>query len=222
MHLYQISLPLKILDIQLLQECINFEIKIADKTCNFIFLYRSPSQSKDEFESFADNLELNIDSITLRNPSMIVVLGDFNAQTKGWYPLGKTTYEGTKFDGITFRLGLEQLIHEPTHIIEERSSCIDLFFAFQPKLVVKSGVQFSLHQNCHHQILFARFNLKVVFPPPYEREVWHFKNANVGHIRKAVIGFQWKKSFQNMNVNDMFIYLIELSKTHYIILFRMK
>ena len=50
------SLPLKVLDIQLLQECINFEIKIADKICNFISLYRSPSQSKDEFESFADNL----------------------------------------------------------------------------------------------------------------------------------------------------------------------
>ena len=52
-------------------------------------------------------------------------------------------------------------------------------------------------------IVFARFNLKVVFPPPYEREVWHFRKANIGHIRKAINGFQWEKSFQNMNVNDM-------------------
>ena len=134
---------------------------------------------------------------------MIVVLGDFNAQTKGWYPLGKTNYEGTRIEGITFQFGLEQLIHEPTHIIGERSSCIDLIFASQPNLVVESGVQSSLHQNFHHQIVFARFNLKVVFPPPYEREVWHFKKANVGHIRKAINGFQWEKLFQNMNVNDM-------------------
>ena len=42
------SLPLRVLDIQFLQECINFEIKVADKTCNFISLYRSPSQSKNE------------------------------------------------------------------------------------------------------------------------------------------------------------------------------
>ena len=49
------------LDIQLLQECINFEIKIADKICNFVSLYRSPSQSKYDFESFADNLKLNLD-----------------------------------------------------------------------------------------------------------------------------------------------------------------
>ena len=69
--------------------------------------------------------------------------------------------------------------------------------------MVESGVQSSLHQNCHHQIVFARFNLKVVFPPPYESEVWHFKKANVDHIRKAINGFQWEKSFQNMSVNYM-------------------
>ena len=95
------SLPLKVPDIQLLQECINFEIKIADKICNFISLYRSRSQSSNVFESFADNLELNLDSIVHRNPCLIVVLGDFNAQTKAWYPLGKTTYEDTRIDGIT-------------------------------------------------------------------------------------------------------------------------
>ena len=64
---------------------------------------------------------------------------------------------------------MEQLIHEPNHIIGERSSYIDLIFASQPDLVVESGVQSSLVQSCHHQIVFAKFNLKVVFPPPYER-----------------------------------------------------
>ena len=64
---------------------------------------------------------------------------------------------------LTSPFGLEQMIHEPTHINGERSSCIDLIFAPQPNLVVESGVQPSLHQNCHHQIVFARFNLKVVF-----------------------------------------------------------
>ena len=29
------------------------------------------------------------------------------------------------------------------------------------------------------------------------------KKANVDHIRKAINGFQWEKSFQNMNVNVM-------------------
>ena len=91
-------------------------------------MYRSPSQSKDEFESFADNLEVNLDSIALRNPYLIVALGDVNPRTNGWYPLCKTTYEGTRIDGITSHFGLEQLIHQPPHITGERSSCIDLIF----------------------------------------------------------------------------------------------
>ena len=121
----------------MLQECINFEIRFPGKICNFISLDRSPGQSKDEFESFADNLELNLDSIVHRNPYLIVVLGDFNAQTKAWYPLGKTTYEGTRIDGVTSQFVLEQMIHEPTHVIGERSSCIALIFASQPNLVVE-------------------------------------------------------------------------------------
>ena len=114
-----------------------------------------------------------------------------------------TTYDGTRINGITSQFGLEQLIHEPTHLTGERSPCIYLIFASQPNLVVESGVQSSLHQNCHRQIAFARFNLEVVFPPPYKREVWNFKKANVDHIRKVINGFQWEKSFQIMNVNYM-------------------
>ena len=129
-------------------------------------------------------------SIALRNPYLIAVLGDFNVQTKGWYPLGKTTYEGTGNDFIMSQFRLEQLIHETTHIIRRRPSCTDLLFASQPNLVVESAVQSSLHQNCHHQLVFARFNLKVVFPPPYECEIWHFKKENVDHIRKAIDSFQ--------------------------------
>ena len=75
-------------------------------------LYRSPSQSKDEFESFADNFELNLDSFALSKPNLIVVLGGFNEQTKGLYPYGKTNYEGARIDVITSQCRLEQLIHE--------------------------------------------------------------------------------------------------------------
>ena len=56
--------------------------------------------------------------------------------------------------------------------------------------MAESGVQSSLHQNCLHQKVFARFNLKVVFPPPYEREVWYFKKESVDYIRKVINGFQ--------------------------------
>ena len=49
--------------------------------CNFLCLYRSPSQTQDIFETFADNLELTLDTLTNKNPFLIVAIGDFNAKT---------------------------------------------------------------------------------------------------------------------------------------------
>ena len=88
---YKISLPLKIKNIHYLQECINFEIKIKDKLCNFISLYRSPNQSQDDFESFINNLECNLDSVMVNNPFLIVSLGDFNAKSSLWHNNDVTT-----------------------------------------------------------------------------------------------------------------------------------
>ena len=60
-------------------------MKIGEKLCNFVALYRSPSQSQDEFETFAKNLELNLDTIAAKNPFLTVVRGDFNAKANLWY-----------------------------------------------------------------------------------------------------------------------------------------
>ena len=65
---YEESLPMKVIDIQYLQECINFLLIIGGKLCLFISLYRSPNQSHDEFNSFKKNLDLNLDKATTYNP----------------------------------------------------------------------------------------------------------------------------------------------------------
>ena len=66
-----------------------------------------------------------------------------------------------------------------------------------------SSVHASLHVNCYHQIIFAKFNLQIYYPPPYERVVWHYKHANMDHIRKPICGFNWERSFANKDVNEM-------------------
>ena len=51
---YKCSLALNVgvkIGVSYLQQCINFEVKTGDKTCNFVSLYRSPSQTQDEFEN---------------------------------------------------------------------------------------------------------------------------------------------------------------------------
>ena len=84
---------------------------------------------------------------------------------------------------------MQQIVEEPNHILAESSSCIDLFM-FQKSLVIESGVHSFRHSICHHQMTYAKFDLKTYYPPNYERdEVWHYEQANVSHIRKAVDPF---------------------------------
>ena len=53
-------------------------------------------------------------------------------------------------------------------------------------MVMNSGVYASLHPHCLHQIILAKFDLKVFYPPPYERTMWHFSQANSDRIKRAV------------------------------------
>ena len=94
------------------------------------------------------------------------------------------------------------MINEATHILESSSSCVDLIFTTQPNLVVESGVHPSLHPNCHHKIAFAKFNLQTYYPPPYPREIWHYKQAYTELIRRAITYFNWDRAFLNPNVNE--------------------
>ena len=179
---YKCSLPLKVIDISYLQECINFEVKIGDKTCNFLSLYRSPSQTRDEFENFIKNVGLNLEHIANKKPFRIVVLVDLNARMQGWYQNDITTFEGCKIDIATSQFGLSQIIKEPTRILSNSASCIDSVFTSQPNLVMHSGVHPSLHPNCHHQIFSRKFNLVYL-------------------IKRAIELFDWEKSLSNLDVN---------------------
>ena len=67
---------------------------------------------------------------------------------------------------------------------------------------MESGVHSSLHSNCHHHITFAKFNLKIHYPPPYEWKVLHYQKPNVDQIREAINEFPWDNRFANISVNE--------------------
>ena len=195
-------LPLRVLNISYLKECLNFELKISDKSCTFIALYRSPSQSQDDFETFSDNFEMTLETLAQKGSFLTTIIGDFNAKSCNWNSHDKTSFEGSTIESITSQFGLHQLINKPTHLLQSSSSCIDSIFTSQPNIIVESGVHPSLHPNCHHQIIFAKFNLKIYYPPPYLREVWHYKEANADLIKRAINNFNWEKAFYNTNINE--------------------
>ena len=120
---------------------------------------------------------------------------------QGWYHNDITAFEGCKTDIATSQFGLSQIIKEPRHILSNSPSCIDLLFTSQPNLVMCSGVHPSLHPNCHHQIIFAKFNLTILYPHAYKRLVWRYQQANTDLIKRATELLVMEKSLSNLDVN---------------------
>ena len=106
--------------------------------------YRSPSQNKDDFETFLENLKLNFDHMAEKILFMMVVLCDFNAKSKFWYNNDSKNFEGSKIDFLTSSFGFHQIINKPTNMLNNSFSCIDLIFTTQPNLVIESCVNSSL------------------------------------------------------------------------------
>ena len=182
--------------------CKKVKLKIGDKSGNILSLCRSPSQSQNDFKTFTENLELNLENLVQRNPFLVLAIGDFNAKSNNWFCQDKTNFAGDATENLTSQFGLHQVIKEPRNVLNTSSSCIDLTLTSQPNLIIDPGVHSFLHSNYQHQIIFAKFNLEVVYSPPYVREVWYYKDANTKLIRRAINEFDWQRTFLNTNVNE--------------------
>ena len=104
-------------------------------------LYRLPNKSQGE-------LVLTLDKIVETNSFLVIAQENLNVKLRQWYKNDKTRTEGSKIANLTS----------------------GLLITPQLNLVMESGIRSSLNSNCHHQIIYARFILKVYYLPPYERE----------------------------------------------------
>ena len=153
--------------VRLLEECIPFELTITNKLCSFIALYRSPGQSQDDFATFSNNFKMALDLVPKENPFLLVVLGDFNSKLSQWHDKDSSTSERILIESITSQFRLHQVSNESTHILQNSSFHIDLIFTSQPNLSVESRTQPSLHPNCYYRVIYAKFNLELIYPSPY-------------------------------------------------------
>ena len=206
---YKESLPVRVINIPYINEALVLEMNYNNKKVIISVIYRSPSQSTDEFESFLLNFEQLLGDVSQCRPSLSVITGDFNARSVSWWSNDINTMEGLKLSSMSSSVDFTQLINEPTHIQSSSSSCIDLIFTDQPNLSVNCGVHASLHPNCHHQIVYSRFNLDIYYPPPYQRLIWDYKKADATKIRKALDSVNWERLFDKKNVNAQVLKLNE-------------
>ena len=144
-------------------------------------LYRSPSQTREEFENVLSNFEVLIKTISYQKDVISIIMGDFNARSSNLckYDISRSNNEGVQIDSVTSTHDLEQLICEPTHILSNSSSCTDFIFTNLPNLVAVSGKHPSFNSNYHHQIIHTEINLQVEYPSLYQRHAWNYAKPNM-------------------------------------------
>ena len=167
-------------------------------TCNS----RSPSQTVDEFESYCPSLRLTLTNTDDTSPFSSVLIGDFNARCTNWWTADIDSKAGKELDTFTSTAGYTQLIDKPTHFFSGGCSCMDLIFCNNPELISEYGIDHSLFQTYHHNLIFAKINAKIPVPLAYSREVWDYKNANAEGIQQSIDRFNWKKAFENLSINE--------------------
>ena len=59
-----------------------------------------------------------------------------------------------------------------------------------------------MDSNCHHQILFSEYNLKIRYPQPDKHVAWEYDKTNKDLIRKAINAFHWDKNPSKRWVNN--------------------
>ena len=181
-----------------LPECIVYEIQLNRKKYFYAVIYRSPSQGPEEFDNFTINFELMLSKMHAENPFCVIITSDFNCRSTQWWENDIKNNEGKIFEPITAENGFHQLISEPTHLIGDAKSCIDLIFIDQPNLITESGVHPSLHEQWHHQIVYGKLSVSNIALPPYTRKIWHYDKADFVAIRKSIEMFAWPEQLDNM------------------------
>ena len=57
-----------------------YEFSMGRMICILISLYRSSSKNQEEFDTFLDNLESNLETVPLSKPFLTILICDFNAK----------------------------------------------------------------------------------------------------------------------------------------------
>ena len=103
------------------------------------------------------------------NTACSVISGDFNVRAPQWWALDKRNNEDREISFFTSSAGYSQLIGQPTHITKESSSCIYVILTSNPTFISALGVELSLCEKCHHNLIYGKINVNV--PPLYIRKV---------------------------------------------------
>ena len=122
---------------------------------------------------------------------------DDNLEIPGYNIISKDHPSNTKHGGVCVYY---------KNILPFKLINIKYLFTSQTNLANEFGVHSFLHPNCHHQVVFAKFDLLNLYPPPYDRTVWFYEKANPELIQRAIDEFDWIRAPSNVSIDRKVCY----------------
>ena len=116
-----------------------------------------------------------------------------------WWTGDVDDIQGDLLNDIITSENLFQLVKEPTHIVGQSLSCIDLVITDQPNIINDCCIVSSLHTRCRHQINHIELNVTNHPPPPYVRRIWHYQRANGNAIKRAMNSINWERELSKLS-----------------------
>ena len=188
-------------DISNLKECLVIKITVKSERCFLPCLYRSPSQNREQFQSFCDSLNILMDNIISLNPAISIIAWDFSGNWLNRY-FDTSGNTGKELDIITSTAGYTRIIDKLTHFTKHSFFCIELIFISNPSTIVDSGIEKSHCNSCHQDIIYQKINFRVPFTPPNFRTIWDCKNTYVGSFQLAIKNFICQYEFESKTDNE--------------------
>ena len=79
------SLPVKVINSNVLNECLVCELSFGSQRICLVSIYRTPSQSSNECNTFLLNFEQLLTYLNSIKPHVQLVTGDFNVRSSSWW-----------------------------------------------------------------------------------------------------------------------------------------
>ena len=118
-----------------------------------------------------------------------ILTRDFNTCCSRWWQNDIRNSKAQEIESLTFSEGQKQIIDKPTHVVNNSMSCIVLLLCTNQNKVWTYGVDVSIFDECHHNIIFGKIKSRVPLSPVYVCEVSDYTQANVENIKKVISNF---------------------------------
>ena len=82
---YRETLPVKVTNVNILNECLLCELSFGRSCVCLVSIYRTPSLSSNEYDTFLGNFEQLLTYLNSIKPLMLLVTGDFNVRSSSWW-----------------------------------------------------------------------------------------------------------------------------------------